>query len=183
MGMPKAGTVPGTQASSIKASYSNWHVDGWRGSGFHSHKPPSLLLWLHWGPLLLLSPSGHPAALLGGSCGRISEPQPPTPRPPSLPTAWLASSRDASQSRAGGELAWAPHCYSWHEVILPAPSEAHKNTHSLSFIAAAQSLVAFSRKDGAPNWVLGAGYFPGWSGICKAEGASMNWNNPAQALM
>ena len=127
--------------------------------------------------------SGHPAALLGGSSGWVSEPQPSTPRPPSLPTAWLASSRDASQSRAGSRLAWAPHCYSWQEVILPAPSEACKNTHSLSFMGAAQSLVAFSRKDSAPDWVLGASYFPGWSGICKAKGASMNWNNPVRALM
>lgn len=68
------------------------------------------------------------------------------PQAPSLPTAQPASSSNAFHSRAGSERAWAPHCYSWHEVILPASSEAHKNTHSLSFTGAAQSTVAPSEK-------------------------------------
>lgn len=73
------------------------------------------------------------------------------PQAPSLPTAWLASSSsNASHGRAGSERGWAPHCYSWHEVILPASSEAHKNIHSLSFTGAAQSPVAPSEKTVLP---------------------------------
>lgn len=72
---------------------------------------------------------------LGPSCGHLWTSIQPCPA-----TAWLPSPSDAS-GRAGSKV-WAPHCYSWHEIILLASSEAHKNAHILCFIRAAQSHVA-----------------------------------------
>lgn len=149
MGRQNVDTVPGTQGSSTKPH--SWLACWWTGLADvppYSRNSQPLALTARSTPSPAQSPWGHPAPLLGDSCGQRSQPcPPPQPRPPWLPSAWLSSPNHASQSRAGSKLARAPHCYSWHELILPASSEAHKNTRSLSFIRAAQSPVASSREN------------------------------------
>lgn len=128
-----------------KASPSDQHADG-----SHSHKTSQPFALSATG-----TPSpGHPEGLLWDSCG---VPGCPPTAGPFFPTAWLAP--PAMPPRAGlAVLGWAPHCYSWHEVILPASSEAHKNTRSLSLVGAAQSPVASSEKMVLPTacweWLL-----------------------------
>lgn len=158
---------------SVKACSSDEHVDKWSCCGSTLTKPPSLLPGLPWGSL----PAQSPWVPRSSSLRQLWTNIPAVPchcRPPSFPTAWLASFNDAFQSKAGSELAWAPHCNSWQEVILSASLEAHKNTRSLSFIRAARSPVASSKKTVSSQLCSGSGYFPGWSGMCEAEGASVN---------
>lgn len=121
----------------VKACSSEQHVDDARRCASPSHTTSQPFALMATGALPPLRVPGHPEALLGAAAHKRPRPALPLPAP-AFPTAWPASS--AMPPRAGlAALRGAPHCYSWHGVILPASSEAHKNTRSLSLSPVASS--------------------------------------------